>query len=242
MLPQALAATDVAITAGALVAATGVVGAAGALRARGQLDGRFTRKAVHVSCGILYVLLWAGYSADGRWAAALVPGAALAALAGARGALSRVLARDGATKTNAALRGPTAYASVLLTLAVCAWQSADAHVVVAQLCLGDAAAEVAGRRFGDGNAWPFAQDKSVAGSAAFTVVAALGSVAMLAWHARFADAAVMVVDPAAPATALRILAISVACAAAELAPSSIVGDDNVSVAVTAALLSRVLLH
>lgn len=238
---RATAPSDVALTTGALLAASGVVGVAGALRSRGKLDGRVARKTVHASCGVLYVLLWAGYSVDGRVAAAVVPVAALVALFGARGALTRVLSREG-KEAGEALRGPTAYALVLLSLAICCWQSAEAHVVVAQLCVGDAAAEICGRRFGQGNAWPFAKSKSIAGSVAFAAAAAAATAAMLAWHARFAPALATTVDLNASGAVLRIAAVSIACAAAELAPSTVVGDDNISVAATAALMSRWLLH
>ncbi len=239
-VPPLTAVADAAISAGAMLGASAVVTLSGALRSRGVISGRTARKTVHTLCGVAYLLLWPLYSVHGRLSAAFVPVTALAALLLLRGPLARTISRDSSSVPAEALLGPTVYTVVLLCVTLVLWKQADAYIVIAQLCFGDAAAEVFGRRFGRGNLWPFAKHKSAAGSAAFAAAAALGSVAMLAFYARFEGAGM--VEIANPATFAAVVAISIACAAAELIPPNIIGDDNASIAATAAIMSQVLLR
>lgn len=106
---------------------------------------------------------------------------------------------------------------------------------MAQLCLGDAAAELAGRRWGADLAWPrpCAQGKTVVGSAAFVVAAFFGSVAAL-W---LVDGVLQVADPA---VLVRLFGVSVGCAGVEIAPREALGDDNLSIFATAVALCYVL--
>ncbi len=227
-IPLTLQSNDVVLTAGALTLASSLVGAASALRARGVLSGRAARKTVHAAAGVAYIMLWSWY--DSRWFALLVPLAALAAAVTATGVLAGIVGRGDEKSKGEALRGPTLYIALLAALTAFVWKAPAAYVAVGQLCFGDAAAEILGRAFGEGNRWPFAKDKSLAGSASFVAAGALGSLALLAWYG--------LDDLATGATLAKLLTVSVACAAAELVPSYFVGDDNVAVVATAVAISQ----
>lgn len=229
---------DAAVSAAALTGATALVGATKLLRARGILSGRASRKVVHTLSGIAFVLLWPLYTEAGRQWAACVPAFALLSLAALSGPIARTVARDDAPALSDALRGPIVYTGVLLATTLLLWKQPAAYVVIAQLCIGDAAAEIVGRRFGAGSPWPFSKSKSAAGSAAFAASAGAGTLALLAFyqHCELGASAM------GPATLAAVAIISLSCAAAELIPECYVGDDNASIAVTAAVLSRLLLR
>ena len=84
------------------------------------------------------------------------------------------------------------------------------------------------RRYGSVK-WPGMANKSIAGSVAFALGSFLATTAMLQW---MSYTGCMTVDISSHI--LDILLISIVCAAVELLP---VIDDNISVPVTAALLT-----
>ena len=229
-IPLTLQSNDAVLTAGALTLASSLVGAASALRSRGILSGRAARKTVHAAAGVAYLILWSWYNS--RWFALVVPLSALAVTVSASGLLTGIVGRGDESSKIEALRGPALYIALLAALTVFEWKSPIAYIAIAQLCFGDAAAEIFGRAFGEGNRWPFAKSKSVAGSTSFIVAGALGSIALLSWYG--------LQDLITSTVILKLLAVSAACAAAELLPSYIVGDDNIAVVLTAVFISRVL--
>lgn len=229
-IPLTLVSNDALLTAGALTLASSLVGGASALRSRGILSGRSARKTVHAAAGVAYVILWSWY--DSRWFALIVPLAALAATVSATGLLANIVGRGDEKSKLDALRGPTLYIALLAALTVFEWKSPTAYIAIAQLCFGDAAAEIFGRAFGEGNQWPFAKSKSIAGSTAFVIAATIGSVAILSWFGLH--------DVVTASNIAKLLAISVTCAAAESLPSYIVGDDNIAIVLTAVVVSHVL--
>ena len=95
-------------------------------------------------------------------------------------------------------------------------------------------ADLVGRRFGS-HKWRLGGKKSIEGSATFVSSAFLSSMAMVAW---FHCTGVLPISPAE--SAARIAGISFACAAVELLPPAMVGDDNLSVPVVAVLAGRLL--
>ena len=104
------------------------------------------------------------------------------------------------------------------------------------MAAGDGLADLLGRRFGSTNKWAFNKDKSVAGSTAFVSGALVASFGLISWLTGFG-----VMDPLDLNTIdlfVRLLVISVVCAAVELIPA---GDDNYSVPLSAAMLSSYLL-
>jgi len=219
---------DLLLTGATLGLATSVVGGVAFLREREVFSGQFARKAVHVTCGLAYIFLWCWY--ESRWAAIVVPSSALLVSLSLSVPLSRILKREEETSP-VVLRGPISYMCILVLLTAFEWKTDAAHIAVAELCLGDAAAEICGRLYGAGNRWPFAKNKSIAGSAAFVAAGTLGSTALVAWNGGLSGMETVAV----------IFAISIGCSLAELIPERFVGDDNISVTATALLLSHLFL-
>lgn len=202
-----------------------------------------------MTCGPSFVLLWPLYtdSMPARLLAASVPllFATLLIASGKstkrdapRAALGRTVSRGGDPRE--ALQGPLYYTFVLLVLTLLLFKTAAASIALAQLCLGDAMAEIVGKRWGASSQWllPWHSDrKSVAGSTAFVVAAWGGSALGVQWMHYWMYTSLSVQDA-------HVLAglgvISIACAAAELAPRALVGDDNVTIAALAVTLSFAL--
>lgn len=97
-------------------------------------------------------------------------------------------------------------------------------------------ADIVGRRFGKSNKWPFAPDKSVAGSAAFVVAATLTSTALSAW---MSYTGCLTLPMPMMELVQRLLIISLASAGVELLPFV---DDNWTVPLCAAIMSSLLLY
>ncbi|CAN0246385.1 unnamed protein product, partial [Laminaria digitata] len=101
-----------------------------------------------------------------------------------------------------------------------------------QLAVGDGLADLVGRQIGR-HKWKEGGSKSIEGTAAFASSSFLASMAMIAWFHHFG---VLAVSPAEAAG--RVAAVSAACAAVELLPPRLAGDDNFSVPVSALALGR----
>lgn len=206
-----------------------------------------TRKVVHISSGAGFLLLWPFFSDAGsaRFVAATMPLGSIALLIFSgyardgerRGALGRALSRGG--KAGEALQGPLYYCTVLLVLTLLFFKSAAAAIAIMQLCFGDGAAEVIGRRFGAKSRWglSWTGDKSIAGSIAFFIAAFCGSCWAVEWFHYHNLTQLSVYDPL---TSCTIMLISAACAALELGPREVLGDDNLTIAAAATALSVVL--
>lgn len=206
-----------------------------------------TRKVIHISCGSGFALLWPFFSEEpsARFLASSIPVVFIALLLASgsanenqtsRGALGRAISRQGSARE--ALEGPMYYSVMLLVLTVFFFKTPAAVVAIMQMCFGDGAAEVFGRRYGSSSQWglPWTGNKSVAGSVAFAMSAFAASCGGLWWLAymnvsSFWDGSV--------GTLAAVAGISVLCAAVELAPKEVIGDDNV--AVIAAALAACLL-
>lgn len=219
------------------------------LVARDVVSSTTTRKAIHISCGPAFVALWPFYSTapGARVCAAIIPalfGVALVTSALARktdsgrAALGRSISRHGNPRE--ALQGPLYYTGVFVVLSLILFRNVTAAVATMQLCLGDGLAEVVGRRYGGSSKWPFpwVADKSVAGSSAFAITAFAGSCGAVFWFHYFQLCDLSLADSS---TVASLAFISLACSAVELAPTSIVGDDNVAIAVLAVILCSLTL-
>ena len=104
------------------------------------------------------------------------------------------------------------------------------------MAAGDGTADIVGRKWGT-KKWPWSQSKSYVGSAAFVVAGFVVSMALLLWFAHFG--ALDLGARPLKELALRVLLISVGCAAVELVP---IADDNLTVPVVGAFLAKVLLQ
>lgn len=239
---------DVLLTA-ALVAAAGLwLLLWQTMTSKNLVPSSVTRKVIHVSCGSLFVAIWPLYSDvfSARLLAAIVPMCFISLLTVSgyaredqttRAALGRAISREG--KAADALQGPLYYSIVLMLVSLLLFKSPIAVIVIAQLCFGDGAAEIIGRRFGANSPWGFSWtgNKTIVGSSAFVLAALAASCAGLSWwhYWNLVDASVL-----SPVTFFSLAMISAACAATELAPKEIAVDDNLTVAATAAAMSVAL--
>lgn len=204
-----------------------------------------SRKLVHMGSGPLFVLCWPLFTTGlgGQLAALCVPilsvlrllRAGRAPADSAAGAeLVRAISRSGDKRE--ALEGPMVYTLVLVAATAFGWRSLVSVVAVNQMAIGDGMADIIGRKFGR-NRWPkFIEKsgkKSVEGSVAFAFFAFVACALMVELF-KLSGLATIGAAQAAPA----LLLISVVAAIVELLP---LGDDNLTVPLTSAVLAAILL-
>ena len=204
-----------------------------------------SRKLVHMGSGPLFVLCWPLFTTGlgGQLAALCVPilsvlrllRAGRAPADSAAGAeLVRAISRSGDKRE--ALEGPMVYTLVLVAATAFGWRSIVSVVAVNQMAIGDGMADIIGRKFGR-NRWPkFIEKsgkKSVEGSVAFAFFAFVACALMVELF-KLSGLATIGAAQAAPA----LLLISVVAAIVELLP---LGDDNLTVPLTSAVLAAILL-
>ena len=131
-----------------------------------------------------------------------------------------------------ALGGPLLYTAVLLGCTAAGFRTPWAVVALAQMAVGDGLADLVGRRWG-GRKWFCRADKSYVGSAAFVAGAAAASYGLLYWLG--------LADAGDADLAAKLVAISAACAAVEVAPWLEWADDNLTVPLAGAVLAYALL-
>lgn len=210
------------------------------LTSHGFVPSLVTRKVIHISCGPMFLAAWPFFSdaPSARLLACVIPITAMTLLGVSgsasegqtvRAALGRAISREG--KAAEALQGPFYYSVVLFLSSVFFFKSPIAIILVMQLCFGDGAAEVAGRQFGKKSKWGFqwTGDKSMAGTLGFFLSAFVGSCGGLTWWKCWGLTDLQL----SSSTTLSIAIISAVCAAFELAPKDIAGDDNLTIPVVA---------
>lgn len=137
---------------------------------RGWLDGKLSRKIIHIGTGPMFVLCWLLFddSSSARWLAALVPFAITAqfALIGfgiiKDDASVQAMSRTGDPKE--ILRGPLYYGIMFVLMTILFWK--DTLIGISALmvmCGGDGIADVVGRRIKSPKL-PWSMEKSAAGS------------------------------------------------------------------------------
>ena len=211
------------------------------LASKSVLPPRDARKLVHVGSAPLYMLFWPLFSSSGRYFAACVPlinavRLFLAATGEANESeLAYAVSRSGDAKE--ALGGPFLYVVIMFFSILLFWTSNG--VGITAMCImaaGDGMADIIGRRLGKNNKWPFAPDKSIAGSVAFWVAGTGVTLGILLWlsHAGSLTSLSMPMSE----LAVHVACITAACAFIELLP---LGDDNWTVPLSAAILSSIFL-
>eukprot|EP00775_Hariotina_reticulata_P001450 gene1450-1792_t len=152
-----------------------LVAATEALQSHGILSSSSSRKFLHISTGLLYMLTWPLYDSNptARCYAAALPGLMTVrfVLAGLgvtnEPRLVAGTARSG--QRQELLTGPTFYGLAHVVLTLLAWRSAPAVAGIAALCAGDGLADIVGRRWGGAGSWiggslPHNRNKTWAGS------------------------------------------------------------------------------
>ncbi len=136
---------------------------------RGWMDGKLSRKIIHIGTGPLFVLCWFLFNdaPEARWLAALVPFAVTAqfALIGLGvikdDASVQAMSRTGDPKE--ILRGPLYYGIMFVVLTVVYWRDTPIGIIaLMMMCGGDGIADIVGRRIASPKL-PWSGEKSVAG-------------------------------------------------------------------------------
>jgi len=210
--------------------------------ARQKLVGPATsRKMIHIGSGLQYMLLWHTFddTLEGRLLCGSVP--LIAALRYAVVGLGvvadeRLIKSTSRTGTRSdLLKGPVVYGVVHGLAAILFWKSSPVGIVVlAFLCAGDGLAEIVGTRIGSSNPLPHNPKKSVVGSLACLGGGFLTALVYLEFF-RWSGSLQM---PGGMPVA-KLLLISVVGTVIESFP--IEDWDNLTVSVTVALTSRLLL-
>lgn len=137
------------------------------------------------------------------------------------------------------VEGPLAYTLVLFFAVLFGWQTVPAIAAISQMAAGDGVADIVGRKFGTVK-WPWSATKSIAGSLAFAVGGAVVTYLELLWFKSFG-----LIELTPDMLFAKVALLSVTCALVEILPLQKVlgrlGDDNLSVPATAAILSSILL-
>ena len=136
---------------------------------RGWIDGKLSRKIIHIGTGPLFVLCWFLFNdaPEARWLAALVPFAVTAqfALIGLGvikdEASVQAMSRTGDPKE--ILRGPLYYGIMFVVLTIVYWRNTPTGIIaLMMMCGGDGIADIVGRRIPSPKL-PWSKEKSIAG-------------------------------------------------------------------------------
>ncbi len=137
---------------------------------RGWLDGKLSRKIIHIGTGPMFVLCWLLFNdaPSARWLAALVPFAitfqfALIGFGVIKDDASvKAMSRTGDPKE--ILRGPLYYGIMFVLMTTLFWKDTPIGIAALMImCGGDGIADVIGRRIKSPRL-PWSAEKSVAGS------------------------------------------------------------------------------
>eukprot|EP01018_Ginkgo_biloba_P000271 Gb_02824 [translate_table: standard] len=208
---------------------------------RDVFDQTLNRKLVHVSIGLVFMLLWPLFSTGPQ-------AAYLAALAPAINVLRMIALGIGLLKNEAMvksmsrhgdarelLKGPLYYAGTITLVTVLFWRASPiSPITIANLCAGDGFADIAGRRLGTIKL-PHNKNKSFAGSFTMFVMGLIFSVGYLFYFASFGFYEV------SSRMLLASLFASVAATIAESLPISTELDDNLIVPLVSVLVGCLIL-
>ncbi|KAJ7527070.1 hypothetical protein O6H91_16G035200 [Diphasiastrum complanatum] len=207
------------------------------LSRRNVLKQKLSRKLVHISSGLLYVLCWPFFSKSGsaRYLAALVPlanGVRLLIFGlGVRKSegLVKSMTRDGDPKE--LLRGPFYYVIVLFLVTIIFWRDSPVGIIaLSMMCGGDGIADIVGRTFGS-HKLPYNKAKSWAGSIAMLIFGYLVSFGMLQYFTALGFYKYDLVE-----SVIGVFWISVAATIVESLPVTSEVDDNIMIPITTILL------
>lgn len=204
------------------------------------LGQKLSRKLVHITSGLLFVLCWPLYSAFpwAQYMAAVVPlcngirllvyGLGLLRDEG----LVKSVSREGDPRE--LLRGPLYYVVVLVFSTILFWRDSPVGMMaLSMMCGGDGIADIVGRRFG-AKKLPWNEGKSWAGSVAmflFGMVVSYGCLCYFQWMGFYQlDARAL----------LRVAVVSMAATVVESLPVSTKLDDNVTVPLTTIVVGMML--
>ncbi|CAI5467910.1 unnamed protein product [Closterium sp. Yama58-4] len=214
------------------------------LARRNVLDQKLSRKIVHITTGLLFMLSWPLFSSNpaARFLAVAVPVAnAVRILLLGTGitkneGVVKSISREGSASE--LLRGPLYYVLTIVLVTTIFWRSSPVGgIALVLMCAGDGMADIVGRRVGSAKL-PWNSRKSWAGSVAMLLCGSLFSIAFLYvfcsfgfFHTQWWSADIC----------FRIFLIAAGATFMESCPISEKLDDNFTVPFSAVLLGRFLL-
>ncbi|CAM0950532.1 unnamed protein product [Alopecurus aequalis] len=210
---------------------------------RSLLDQKLCRKLVHISVGLVYFLMWPLFSSDDVYAPFL------ASLAIALNIVRVTLIGLGIVKDDGVvnsmtrhgdyrelLRGPLYYACAITLTTVIFWRKSPISIaVICNLCAGDGAADITGRRFGNMKL-SYNPCKSYAGTITMFFAGFFASILYMCYFHHFGYIEESWTMAAAFGTT------SFAAAIVESLPVSMRLDDNLTVPVTSAFVGGLVFH
>ncbi|XP_050386620.1 phytol kinase 1, chloroplastic [Argentina anserina] len=200
------------------------------LTKRDLLQQSLSRKLVHISSGLLFMLSWPIFSTstEARYFATVVP-----LINGLRLLLSglSLVPNEGLVKSvtregnpEELLRGPLYYVLVLIFCALVFWRESPVGMIcLAMMCGGDGIADIMGRKFGSIKI-PYNQNKSWAGSISMFVFGSLVSLGILYYYSYLGYFNLNWTQ-----TVQKVAFVSLVATAVESLPITEVVDDNISV-------------
>ncbi|KAH7415761.1 hypothetical protein KP509_14G059400 [Ceratopteris richardii] len=207
----------------------------------GLLEQNLSRKLIHVSTGLLYVLIWPFFSPTpwSRLFAISIPVANAIRLA-VNGfgifkdeGFVKSISRGGTS--GELLRGPLYYALALTCCTVCFWRDSPVGMTaIAIMCGGDGVADIIGRHFGTVKL-PYNSSKSWAGSMSMFGVGCVLSLSLVKYFSTLGFYSVDWTHAAWSITFISLLATVV-----ESLPISNFLDDNISVPLVSIIMGMVL--
>ncbi|KAG6466646.1 probable phytol kinase 2, chloroplastic [Zingiber officinale] len=208
----------------------------GELAKRGVFEQKLSRKLVHITVGLVFMLFWPLFS-SGRWApflAALAPGINIIRmlLLGLgflkNDATVKSMSRHGDYRE--LLKGPLFYACTITCSTAIFWRTSPIAIAsICNLCAGDGVADIIGRRLG-GTKLPYNPNKSFAGSIAMVLSGFLSSV----WYMHYFHAFGFMEENWG--MIIRFFIVSLAASVVESLPISTELDDNLTVPVASLLI------
>ncbi|KAL3695307.1 hypothetical protein R1sor_009383 [Riccia sorocarpa] len=212
------------------------------LAKREVLEKKLSRKLVHISVGLVYLLFWPLFSNASytKYLCALAPGGnTVRMLALGFGlleneAMVRAMSREGDRRE--LLKGPFYYGLAIVITTVCFWRTSPVGIVaLVNLCAGDGIADIIGRNFGGKSRLPWNEDKSWAGSVAFFLASTGASILYLLYFAHFGYLKMQ------PGIYIGVALVSFLTAIVESLPISTRLDDNLTVPLAAIVLGYFIL-
>ncbi|XP_071721827.1 probable phytol kinase 1, chloroplastic [Rutidosis leptorrhynchoides] len=233
---------DAGATAAVMAGGYGFVKAFDTLTEKDIIPQKLSRKPVHIFSGLLFVISWPIFSTctEARYFASLVPlvnclrllinGLSLTSDQG----LVKSVTRQG--NPQELLRGPLYYVVVLILCVLFFWRESPIGLVsVSMMCGGDGIADIMGRRFGSMKI-PYNKEKSFAGSISMFVFGFLISIGMLYYYSVMGY-----FELDWTLTIQKIALVSLVPTMVESLPINKLVDDNISVPLSTAISTYILL-
>ncbi|WOL04828.1 putative phytol kinase 2, chloroplastic [Canna indica] len=210
------------------------------LAKRGVFEQKLSRKLVHISIGLVFMLLWPLFSPGSAapFLAALAPGINIIRMLllglgiWKNDAMVKSMSRSGDHRE--LLKGPLYYACTIAIATSIFWRTSPiAIAAICNLCAGDGVADIVGRRLGM-TKLPYNRNKSLAGSIAMFLAGFLSSIGYMHYYHMFGfmDESWGMIT--------RFFVVSLFAAIVESLPISSELDDNLTVPVASLLVGALV--